>query len=102
MKSPAADPTLTAPHQLSAHLDALEAAIYNATSDQAVRDLVQDLRVTADLWAEARVAAILAAAGRPPTDYGIARDAWVWVLAALIGLGAGAMGYVVVAAFRGG
>jgi hypothetical protein len=42
------------------------------------------------------------AAGRPPTDYGIARDAWVWVLAALIGLGAGAMGYVVVAAFRGG
>jgi hypothetical protein len=96
MKSPATDPAL------GKRLDWLLTAVYEATSDQTVRDLVQDIRVTAELWAETQIAAARAAAGRPPTDYGLARDAWVWVLAALVGLGAGAMGYFVVAAFRGG
>lgn len=95
MKSPATDPAA-----LGKRLDWLLTAVYDATSDQTVRDLVQDMRVTAELWAETQIAA--ARADRPPTDYDLARDAWVWVLAALVGLGAGAMGYVVVAAFRGG
>jgi hypothetical protein len=97
MKSPATDPAT-----LGKRLDWLLTAVYDATSDQTVRDLVQDMRVTAELWAETQIAAARAAAARPPNDYGIARDAWVWVLAALVGLGAGALGCVVVAAFRGG
>jgi hypothetical protein len=97
MKSPATDPAT-----LGKRLDWLLTAVYDATSDQTVCDLVQDLRVTAELWAETQIAAARAAAGRPPTDYGLARDAWVWVLAALVGLGAGALGCFVVAAFRGG
>jgi hypothetical protein len=97
MKSPATDPAA-----LGKRLDWLLTAVYEATSDQTVRDLVQDVRVTAELWAETQIAAARAAAARQPTNYGLARDAWVWVLAALVGLGAGAMGYVVVAAFRGG
>jgi hypothetical protein len=97
MKSPATDPAA-----LGKRLDWLLTAVYEATSDQTVRDLVQEVCVTAELWAETQIAAARAAAARPPTDYGIACDAWVWVLAALVGLGAGAMGYFVVAAFRGG
>jgi hypothetical protein len=95
MKSPTTDPAT-----LGKRLDWLLTAVYAATSDQTVRDLVQDMRVTAELWAETQIAA--ARAIRQPTDYGLARDAWVWLLAALVGLGAGAMGYVVMAAFRGG
>jgi hypothetical protein len=95
MKSLATDPAA-----LSKRLDWLLTAVYDATSDQKVRDLVQDMRVTAELWAETQIAA--ARVGRPPADYGLARDAWVWLLAALVGLGAGAMGCLVVAAFRGG
>jgi hypothetical protein len=97
MKSPTTDPAT-----LGKRLDWLLTVVYDATSDQTVRDLVQDMRVTAELWAETQIAAARAAADRPPTDYGLARDAWVWVLAALVGLGAGAMGSIVVAAFRGG
>jgi hypothetical protein len=97
MKSLATDPAT-----LGKRLDWLLTAVYDATSDQTVRGLVQDMRVTAELWAETQIAAARTSAARPPTDYGLARDALVWVLAALIGLGAGAMGYVVMAAFRGG
>jgi hypothetical protein len=97
MKSLATDPAT-----LGKRLDWLLTAVYDATSDQTVRDLVQDMRVTAELWAETQIAAARAAADRPPTNYGLACDAWVWVLSALVGLGAGAMGYFVVAAFRGG
>jgi hypothetical protein len=97
MKSLATDPAT-----LGKRLDWLLTAVYEATSDQTVRDLVQDMRVTAELWAETQIATARAAAARPPTDYGLARDAWVWVLAALVGLGAGALGCFVVAAFRGG
>jgi hypothetical protein len=97
MKSPATDPAT-----LGKRLDWLLTAVSEATSDQTVRDLAQDMRVTAELWAETQIAAARAAAARPPPDYGLARDAWVWVLAALIGLGAGAMGCLAVAAFRGG
>jgi hypothetical protein len=97
MKSPATDPAA-----LGKRLDWLLTAVYEATSDQTVRDLVQEVCVTAELWAETQIAAARVAAGHQTTNYGIARDAWVWLLAALVGLGAGAMGSIVVAAFRGG
>jgi hypothetical protein len=97
MKSLATDPAA-----LEERLDMLLDAMRQEKDSGILLALARELRTTAVLWKAAHQAAPLVTGPRPPTDYGIARDAWMWVLAALIGLGAGAMGYFVVAAFRGG
>jgi hypothetical protein len=97
MKSPATDPAA-----LEERLDVLLDAMRQEEDTGTLLALARELGTTAALWKAAHQAAPLVTGPRPPTDYGIARDAWVWVLAALVGLGAGAMGYFVVAAFRGG
>jgi hypothetical protein len=97
MKSPATDPAA-----LEERLDVLLDAMRQEQDRGILLALARELCTTAALWKAAHQAAPLVTGPRPPTDYGLARDAWVWVLAALVGLGAGAMGYFVVAAFRGG
>jgi hypothetical protein len=96
MKSLATDPAA-----LEERLDVLLDAMRQEQDRGILLALARELCNTAALWKAAHQAAPLVTGPRPPTDYGIARDAWVWVLAALVGLGAGAMGYVVMAAFRG-
>jgi hypothetical protein len=97
MKSPATDPDA-----LDERLDLLLDAMHQEKDSGTLLALSRELCTTAVLWKAAHQAAPLVTGPRPPTDYGIARDARVWVIAALVGLGAGAMGCVVVAAFRGG
>jgi hypothetical protein len=97
MKSPATNPAA-----LEERLDVLLDAMRQEDDSGALLALSRELRTTAALWKAAHQAAPLVTGPRPPTNYGLARDAWVWVLAALVGLGAGAMGCLVVAAFRGG
>jgi hypothetical protein len=97
MKSPATDPAA-----LDERLDVLLNAMRQEEDSGTLLALARELRTTAVLWKAAHQAAPLVTGPRPPTDYGIARDAWVWVIAALVGLGAGALGCFVVAAFRGG
>jgi hypothetical protein len=97
MKSPATDPAA-----LEERLDVLLDAMRQEQDRGILLALARELCTTAALWKAAHQAAPLVTGPRPPTDYGLARDAWVWVLAALVGLGAGAMGCLVVAAFRGG
>jgi hypothetical protein len=92
----------TDPAALEERLDVLLNAMRQEEDSGTLLALARELRATAALWKAAHQAAPLVTGPRPPTNYGLARDAWVWVLAALIGLGAGAMGYFVVAAFRGG
>jgi hypothetical protein len=97
MKQPATDPAA-----LGKRLDMLLDAMRQEEDSGTLLALARELRTTAALWKAAHQAAPLVTGPRPPTNYGLASDAWVWVLAALIGLGAGAMGCFVVAAFRGG
>jgi hypothetical protein len=97
MKSLATDPAA-----LDERLDVLLNAMHQEKDSGTLLALARELGTTAALWKAAHQAAPLVTGPRPPTNYGLACDAWVWVLAALIGLGAGAMGYFVVAAFRGG
>jgi hypothetical protein len=97
MKSLATDPAA-----LDERIDVLLNAMHQEEDRGTLLALSRELCATAALWKAAHQAAPLVTGPRPPTDYGIARDAWVWVLAALLGLGAGAMGSIVVAAFRGG
>jgi hypothetical protein len=97
MKSPATDPAA-----LEERLDVLLDAMRQEEDSGTLLMLARELSITTALWKAAHQAAPLVTGPRPPTDYGLARDAWVWLLAALVGLGAGAMGYFVVAAFRGG
>jgi hypothetical protein len=97
MKSLATDPAA-----LDERLDVLLDAMRQEEDSGTLLALARELHTTAVLWKAAHQAAPLVTGPRPPTDYGLARDAWVWVLAAVIGLGAGALGCFVVAAFRGG
>jgi hypothetical protein len=97
MKSLATDPAA-----LEERLDVLLDAMRQEQDRGILLALARELCTTAALWKAAHQAAPLVTGPRPPADYGLARDAWVWVLAALVGLGAGALGCFVVAAFRGG
>jgi hypothetical protein len=97
MKSLATDPAA-----LEERLDVLLNAMRQEEDSGTLLTLSRELCATAVLWKAAHQAVPLVTGPRPPTNYGLARDALVWVLAALISLGAGAMGYFVVAAFRGG
>jgi drug/metabolite transporter (DMT)-like permease len=97
MKSPTTDPAA-----LDERIDVLLNAMRQEEDSGTLLALSRELCATAVLWKAAHQAAPLVTGPRPPTDYGLARDAWVWLLAALVGLGAGAMGYFVAAAFRGG
>jgi hypothetical protein len=92
----------TNPAALEERIDVLLDAMSQEEDSGTLLVLARELCATAVLWKAAHQAAPLVTGPRPPTDYGLARDAWVWVLAALVGLGAGALGCFVVAAFRGG